>query len=609
MGTSVRPGGAILTIVAVVAALVAVTGPAPADAQVPVLDAACPEGEVPEAPFTDLTGGVHDPAIACLARWGLAVGNGGVYLPASTLTRGQAIRLVSRLLDVSGQPPHDGEASTRFPDTGDDPELVAAAARLDALGVLRGFADGTLRPGATLTRGQLASLAGRLATDVLDRDWPRDVGRFRDAVGSAHQVPIERLAAVGVLLGVRADRFAPGAPIRRDQVASVFVRLLDVLVREGVTTLPALGCPEGPSAPVTPALQDDCLQLNQLQVLGSHNSYKLLLPDGVRSMLALAGAHDVIAELDYEHPPLPFQLEEQGIRQIELDIFADPDGGRYAEPLGLRLFGQLPVGGVPELLDPGFKVLHAQDVDFRTSCPTLVACLEQVRSWSDGNPQHLPVAVLIEAKTSRVEDELPPDFEVPFEFVVPLPFTAEVLDALDAEILSVFDQDRIITPDDVRGEHERLEDAVLAGAWPTLAEARGKVLFLLDNRGVERDRYREGRPSLEGRVMFTSSSPGQDDAAFLQLHEPRGPTGVAIAEAVDAGYLIRTRSDTPGNEGYTGDTARRDAALASGAQFVSTDYQGVGPHSDYVVTIPDGSPGRCNPVNAPAWCRSGFLGG
>ena len=36
--------------------------------------------------------------------------------------------------------------------------------------------------------------------------------------------------------------------------------------------------------------------------------------------------------LEYTHLPLPTQLGRQGIRQIELDVFADPDGGLYADP-------------------------------------------------------------------------------------------------------------------------------------------------------------------------------------------------------------------------------------------------------------------------------------
>jgi hypothetical protein len=59
-----------------------------------------------------------------------------------------------------------------------------------------------------------------------------------------------------------------------------------------------------------------------------------------------------------------------------------------------------------------------------------------------------------------------------------------------------------------------------------------------------------------------------------------------------------------------GDTRRRDAAFATGAQFVSTDYPEPAPFaSRYVARLP-GAPtltARCNPVTAPAGCRDDDL--
>ena len=53
------------------------------------------------------------------------------------------------------------------------------------------------------------------------------------------------------------------------------------------------------------------------------------------------------------------------------------------------------------------------------------------------------------------------------------------------------------------------------------------------------------------------------------------------------------------------DPTMRDAALASGAQWVSTDYEE--PNlavSPYTVRLPEGTPARCNPVTARPSCRS-----
>ncbi|HEY8518138.1 MAG TPA: phosphatidylinositol-specific phospholipase C1-like protein [Candidatus Binatia bacterium] len=343
--------------------------------------------------------------------------------------------------------------------------------------------------------------------------------------------------------------------------------------------------------------RDDVLRLNHMQVLGSHNSYHIEPKPALFSLLR-AFLGDFADGFEYTHAPLPEQFSNQGIRQIELDVFADPEGGLYAERAGQRVATGDGASGVPELDEPGFKVLHVQDIDFETTCFTFVQCLEQVRAWSDAHPGHTPIFILVEAK----DDEIP---DPGLGFVVPLPIGAPELDALDAEIRSVFSPDRLITPDDVRGEHETLEAAILADGWPTLGEARGKVFFGLDNGGATKEAYIAGHPSLRGRVMFTSSLPGEPEAGFVKLNDPIADFDL-IQDLVARGFIVRTRADADTNQARSGDTTKRDAALASGAHFVSTDYPVPDPRfgTGYQVQIPGGTPARCNPISAPLECTS-----
>ncbi len=83
-----------------------------------------------------------------------------------------------------------------------------------------------------------------------------------------------------------------------------------------------------------PVFADDQLKLNQIQVIGSHNSYHAGLPAGIVKLLSSTDP-DSLDGLDYSHAPLDVQLS-RGIRQLELDIYADSRGGRYAAPLGPR---------------------------------------------------------------------------------------------------------------------------------------------------------------------------------------------------------------------------------------------------------------------------------
>jgi hypothetical protein len=343
------------------------------------------------------------------------------------------------------------------------------------------------------------------------------------------------------------------------------------------------------------------VRLNELQVIGTHNSYKRELSEPEQAaydeIIATPGDYDEF--LAYSHASIADQFGRQDVRGLELDLFGDPGGGLYAEPLVRKRLG---LGPLPDAAwrRPGVKVLHIADLDYETTCVRLVICLAQVEGWSDANPGHVPLSILLELKRSDAR-------AVAQGGVVAPPWTADALDALDAEIRSVFSEDDMITPDDVRRPGLPLEQSVLRYGWPSLKESRGQVVFLLDNDpGPIRTAYTAGRPNLEGRVIFTNSRAGQADAAFIKRNEPRGANTAQIQDLVRKGYLVRTRSDLPLSTVRTGDTAMLDAALRSGAHVISTDFPEVGMSarygSDFVARLE--TPARCNPVNARPNCKS-----
>ncbi|MBS0331520.1 MAG: phosphatidylinositol-specific phospholipase C1-like protein [Proteobacteria bacterium] len=349
---------------------------------------------------------------------------------------------------------------------------------------------------------------------------------------------------------------------------------------------------------VAQAAGGDGVRLNQIQVIGTHNSYHAGLTPGVAKMLQAANPK-AFDSLDYQHSPLTVQFDK-GIRQIELDVFSDAEGGRFAHPFGATLNAGGAAAYDPEHIfaKPGFKVLHVQDIDYVSTCQPFVGCLKEIRAWSKAHPDHVPLFVLVETKTDKPIPAVP-------NMASPEPFTPAVMDALDAEIRSVFQPGEVITPDDVRGKYATLPEAVAHGGWPTLKAARGKIVFLLDQRNVTAA-YLEGHPALKGRMIFTNAKAGDPDAAFVE-HNEADPA--EIAALVKAGYLVRTRSDADTKEGRDGDTATRDKALASGAQMVSTDYPWFEPArwTGYTAALPGKASVRCNPVNAPKACSDAAL--
>lgn len=344
-----------------------------------------------------------------------------------------------------------------------------------------------------------------------------------------------------------------------------------------------------------PSVRAQELRLNQIQMIGSHNSYHAGLAPGEFTVLQRRKPNDA-QSLEYRHPPLDQQLSA-GVRQLELDVFADTDGGLYANPGGVR---DVEAAGLPpdppfdpegKMKRPGFKVMHMMDVDYRSTCQPFTACLGVIRDWSKAHPRHLPIFILIENK-----------YDKPILHSHSERFTTATFDALDAEIRSVFSKPEMITPDDVRESHATLEQAVLTDGWPSLESARGKVIFLLDQKKAG-PLYRHGHPSLEGRAAFTNSTPGSPDAAFIEVNEPLPDTSV-IPSLVRRGYLVRSRTDEPTKQARANDTRQREAAMESGAQILSTDYafHEAASWTGYSVNFPGGGIARCNPVLKPANC-------
>jgi hypothetical protein len=347
------------------------------------------------------------------------------------------------------------------------------------------------------------------------------------------------------------------------------------------------------AAAILPALAQsgDEPRMNQLQVLGSHNSYKQAIDASLWSLLT-KGGDQRYQGIEYGHIPIERQLD-LGLRALEIDVVYDPRGGLYAHPKGIDLVKEagLPAGPPydPEGLmqKPGFKVLHMPDIDFRANVYTLQQELALLKAWSQAHPHHLPIPVTMNAKDDGIDRP---------GFVKPLRFDKAALDAWDAELVAGLGRERLITPDDVRGSYSTLEEAVLAHAWPPLSKARGKFFFVLDETGEKQETYLAGHPSLKGRVMFVNATEGRPEAAFRIVNEPK-PDWSYIQYLVRSGYFVRTRADADTKEARANDYSRLRTALISGAQVISTDYYvpdskfGTG----YVVKLP----ARWNPLLLP----------
>ncbi|MGB3144822.1 MAG: phosphatidylinositol-specific phospholipase C1-like protein [Maribacter sp.] len=304
------------------------------------------------------------------------------------------------------------------------------------------------------------------------------------------------------------------------------------------------------------------IKLSDIQVIGSHNSYKIAIEKPLMDYLIQKNPQ--IQSLEYEHIPLTEQLN-LGLRGLELDVFYDPKGGYYSNPKGLdivRASGNtpLPFDEEEKLKEPGLKIFHVQEIDFRSHNLLFKDALLELKNWSEANPGHTPIIITMNTK----------DGEVP-QTRKPLPFTADALHSIDKEIRDVFEDNQLITPDVVRGDSETLENAVLTKGWPLLKDVKNRFLFVLDEGDEKAEAYLTKFTNLEGAVLFLNREAESPNAGFMIINDPVKNFD-KIKSMVSLGYMVRTRADSGTEEARNNDYSRFEKAKASGAQIITTDY-------------------------------------
>lgn len=340
-------------------------------------------------------------------------------------------------------------------------------------------------------------------------------------------------------------------------------RWLGVLGILGVAASLLVAAPADGAPTKNPYPLDNVLRVNDVQVLGTHNSYHLR-PD--RAMQPDDASN-------YAHPPLDEQLDS-GIRSLEIDVQNGPD----------------------------FPVYHSIIVDQSSNCPTFAACLDTIAQWSSENPGHVPITVFVELK------ELPTNGNATLQQLIDnfvqqnhlAPWDAATLDRLDVVVRAAFAK-QLITPDEVRGKHSTLRAAIMSSGWPTLGKTRGGVMVIF-NSALQRPTYLAGKPSLQGRSMFViETNAAQPSAAFVSVAMP---DAARITKLLDQNMMIRTLADADGVEARANDLTRATNAIQSGAQVVATDYPIADPTvGPYIVKLPTTAVARCDPVTAPRRCR------
>lgn len=284
------------------------------------------------------------------------------------------------------------------------------------------------------------------------------------------------------------------------------------------------------------------LAVDELQVSGTHNSYHQA------PLIAFHASHK------YSHLPLDQQLSG-GVRALELDLHLTSEGS--------------------------YEIYHINTIDPNASCKTLDDCLRVIATWSTGHPRHTPVFLWLEIKDDT--GGLPIDDLVPIEAV----------------IVRAFARERLITPAWLRGPHTSPRARLMAAGWPTIDEARGKVMIALIDRDERTKRYVQDAASLDDRLMWVNAAPTEftQPWAVITKVEALGLTDV-ITAAHAARLLIASNTCTIDMDDAAC-TVRFKEFAGAGVHMMHDDLPFRLPGRGYWLDLPNGSPG-CNPVTAAA---------
>ena len=177
-------------------------------------------------PFPDVTAGnVFLPAIAELQARSILRGyDDGTFRPLVPLTRQAFAAYLARALQWDGVQPE--AAPVTFPDVAAGHPFGLEIDWLASRGTIGGYDDGTFRPTATLTRQAATALLAR-ELDGFDAATPPSASPFPDVdPDHPLYAEIAFAAESGLVTGYADGTFRPGAPITRQAVAALVSRFV-----------------------------------------------------------------------------------------------------------------------------------------------------------------------------------------------------------------------------------------------------------------------------------------------------------------------------------------------------------------------------------------------
>ncbi|MDW0108854.1 S-layer homology domain-containing protein [Sporosarcina aquimarina] len=143
----------------------------------------------------------------------------GNFQPKRNVTRGEAAIMIGRTLKLDG-----AKRDTKFKDVSKNYGASGYIAAATDKGIIGGFKDGTYRPDATISRGDMAMIIDRAFELVTNSHYQfKDVGVKMTAYGATRA-----LAGNYITTGYPDGTFKPKGTVTREQFSAFIARGLDI---------------------------------------------------------------------------------------------------------------------------------------------------------------------------------------------------------------------------------------------------------------------------------------------------------------------------------------------------------------------------------------------
>lgn len=296
---------------------------------------------------------------------------------------------------------------------------------------------------------------------------------------------------------------------------------------------------------------DAGIKFNEISFIATHNSYQSEATEATKKLYRnLSGLTFGILPEDtgeFKNETLTDQLN-CGIRSFELDVEVFDRNG-----------------------DVSFTCMHSPHLEMTTTCYDFELALKEITMWSDNNPNHLPITVMVEPK----------EFFLPLEYMKK--FDIGYTDEFDALLKKALG-DKLFTPADMLRDYASFGEMRRADDWCKVSDMQGKILVLMHECGTTED-YIALDPSIKTQAMFPMLR--QDDierecTSFILANDP--PKILKQKdELVESRVVMRTLCDSYGDAPQK----RLEQTLAGPAHIISTDYppKTTDTAENYVVTF------------------------